>query len=308
MLSPYTKSVFTYLPKYCEETPNAAVTFINSLAHALYLQAAIIIGTHHYEEPTTVVLSEVSTRKYDLYHDENGEVLDNVINCIMRHIPTHLYPLDHIEVVKEVITDVSMHHITLEEASKKLDAIFVRSTFEQLKTFKTVPGQLDILYRTLDTVAIKTSCMKVDGKSNYTDIRFLKQQIWSIPDSKKDMMVIEFDTHVENPNMVMKDENGDYYTFANGHRHDKPMVTVNSKYLDPDEFEIYRKAIQDAVKTAFGLEGIDIEFSSAGGNRYSCYYSVSYFVSDYIDDETMMRIASYLDQWYRSHGNRYDHN
>lgn len=307
MSSPYIKSVYTYIPKYSKETPNAAVNFINSLAHALYLQAAIIIGTHRYEEPTTVILTDCMTREYDLYHDENGEVLDKLINRIMAHIPTYLYPLDHIKVVKGIIKDVSSHHITLEKASKKLDAIFVRSTFEQLKTFKTLPDHLDIIYRTLDTVAIKTRCMTIEGYDNFNDISFLKQQLWSIPDSKKDMMVIEFDTHVDDYNMDMIDGSGDYYTFANGHRHHSPVITVNSRYLDPDKFEAYCHAIKDAIKLAFALQGIDIEFNSEYDNRYSSLYSVSYFIFDYIDDEGMMLVASYLDQWYRTHGKQYEH-
>lgn len=305
MSSPYIQSVFTYIPKYCEKTPNDAVNFVNSLGHALYVQSAIIQGTHKYEDATTEIATEKGIRRYNLFTDNSDEVLDSVINHIMRHIPTHLYPLDHISIIKDVIRDISMHHMTLAEASDKLDAIFVRTTFEQIKTFKTIPGQLDILFKTIGLFASKSTYMTIDGVNNSNDIIFLKQQLWSIPDMNKNMMVIEFDTKSDSADMTLKDESGDYYTFANGHRHGYQFITVASKTLLPGVSKEYSTRIELAVKAAFDMIGRDIQFNDSNCTPGNHLHIVRFEIIDYVDDEDMMMVASYLNQWQMAFGDKY---
>lgn len=305
MSSPYIQSIFTYIPKYCEKTPNDAVNFVNSLGHALYVQSAIIQGTHKYAEATTVIETEKGIRKYDLFANNTDEVLDSVINHIMRYIPTHLYPLDHISIIKDVIRDISMHHMTLAEASDKLDAIFVRTTFEQIKTFKTIPGQLDIIFKTTGLVALKSTYMTIDGVNNANDIIFSKQQLWSIPDMNKNMMLVEFDVKSDSADMTLKDESGDYYTFANGHKHGNQCIIVTSKALLPGVVKEYLKRIESVVKAAFDMIGRDIQFMDYNcppGNRL---HTVIFEIIDYVDDEDMMMVANYLNQWQIAFGDNY---
>lgn len=305
MSSPYIQSIFTYIPKYCEKTPNDAVKFVNSLGHALYVQSAIIQGTHKYAEATTVIETEKGIRKYDLFANNSDEVLDSVINHIMRYIPTHLYPLDHISIIKDVIRDISMHHMTLSEASAKLDAIFVRTTFEQIKTFKTIPGQLDIVFKTIGLVALKSTYMTIDGVNNANDLIFLKQQLWSIPDMNKNMMLVEFDTKSNLTDMTLKDESGDYYTFANGHRHGNQCIIVTSKALLPGVINDYINRIESVIKSAFDMIGRDIQFhdyNCTPGNRL---HGIIFEIIDYVDDEDMMMVANYLNQWQLAFGDKY---
>lgn len=305
MSSPYIQSIFTYIPKYCEKTPNDAVNFVNSLGHALYVQSAIIQGTHKYAEATTVIETEKGIRKYDLFANNIDEVLDSVINHIMRYIPTHLYPLDHISIIKDVIRDISMHHMTLAEASDKLDAIFVRTTFEQIKTFKTIPGQLDIVFKTIGLVALKSTYMTIDGVTNVNDINFVKQQLWSIPDMNKNMMLVEFDTKASSTDMTLKDESGDYYTFANGHRHSNQYITVTSKTLLPTNIKEYLDRIESAVKAAFDMIGRDIQFIDYNCTPGNYLHGIHFEILDYVDDEDMMMVASYLNQWQIAFGDKY---
>lgn len=305
MSSPYIQSIFTFIPKYCEKTPNDAVNFINSLGHALYVQSAIIQGTHKYEDATTEIATAKGIRNYNLFTDNSNEVLDSVINHIMRHIPAHLYPLDHISIVKDVIRDVSMHHMTLAEASDKLDAIFVRTTFEQIKTFKTIPGQLDILFKTTGLVALKTTYMTIDGVNNANDLIFLKQQLWSIPDMNKNMMLVEFDTKSDSADMILKDESGDYYTFANGHRHGNQCIIVTGKALLPGVIKEYLKRIESVVKAAFDMIGRDIQFMVSNCTPGNRLHTVIFEIIDYVDDEDMMMVANYLNQWQLAFGDNY---
>ena len=56
--------------------------------------------------------------------EQRRETLESAINFIMGNIPIWLYRNDHIQIIRDTISDLSMRNLTVDQASARLNGIF----------------------------------------------------------------------------------------------------------------------------------------------------------------------------------------
>lgn len=291
----YIKFVTSYLENH---EANDCVRFIDALCNALFIEHSMIHGRSHFNKPTTVVVNETYSPNFNLYEEDveqRREALESAINFIMGNIPIWLYRNDHIQIIRDTISDLSMRNLTVDQASARLIGIFPRSAKEQMKTIRLIHGQIDLLYRSLDASLIKYTCKTVDGFSNYSDIDFAIHQAYSIPHDKRDMVMMLYSTSQdENMMNVSIDVNGNYVPFSSRHKDNSARLMVIPKTIPSGKYDLTKhvlKRIVDGCNQALQLE-LEYEYDTIQAAKGT--FMLVYKLTKAIDDETIIEFADMI--------------
>lgn len=291
----YIKFVTSYLENY---EANDCVRFIDALCNALFIEHSMIHGRSHFNKPTTVVVNETYSPNFNLYEEDmeqRREALDSAINFIMGNIPIWLYRNDHIQIIRDTISDLSMRNLTVDQASARLNGVFPRSAKEQMKTIRLIHGQIDLLYRSLDAALIKYTCKTVDGFSNYSDIDFAIHQAYSIPHDKRDMVMMLYSTSQDNNMMnVSLDANGNFIPFSNRHKDNSARLMVIPKTIASGKYDLTKhvlKRIVDGCNQALQLE-LEYDYDTIQAAKGT--FMLVYKLTKAIDDETIIEFADMI--------------
>lgn len=291
----YIKFVTSYLESH---EANECVRFIDSLCNALFIEHSIVVGRSHFGKPMTVVVNETYSPNFNLYEEnaeQRRETLESAINFIMGNIPIWLYRNDHIQIIRDTISELSMRNLTVDQAATRLNGIFPRSVKEQMKTIRLIHGQIDLLYRSLDAALIKYTCKQVDGFSNYSDIDFAIHQAHSIPHDKRDMVMMLYSTSQDTNMMnVSLDANGNFIPFSSRFKDPSARLMIVPKTVSSGKYDLTKhvlKRIVDGCNQALQLE-LEYEYDTIQAAKGT--FMLVYKLTKAIDDETIIEFADMI--------------